>query len=135
MRRDPRVHACCRVDVRQRYAAWSAVAEELSARGCRIVTSALPRLGALLDLRLSSDLFPEELGVTGEVVWMDSGRIGVLFVEPSGAPWRETSRARTWLDRLREAGRVPGSAGGRLVPVIGHAALDRARRPRILVVH
>jgi PilZ domain-containing protein len=134
-RRALRSRVCCRVDVRQRYSTWSAVTEELSARGCRIVTTQSPRLGASLNLTLSSDLLPEDLDVVGEVVWINRGRIGVVF-EDAPSPRRNGSLSPAdWVRRLIEQGRDPGSSSELLVPAVQSAGRRVAnRRARIVPI-
>lgn len=135
LRRTPRARVCCRVDVRQRYATWSAVTEELSVRGCRIVTTQLPSLGATLQMRLSSDLFPEELDVVGEVVWIAFGRIGVVFQEPPRTRKNGALSPTAWVRRVMEHGRNASSSSELLVPVVqstGRSAPER--RPRVVSI-
>jgi PilZ domain-containing protein len=102
LRRAPRVRVCCRVDVRQPHGVWSAVTGDLSARGCRIVTSQLPRLGTLLSLRLSSDLFAEDLYTTGEVTRVRDEEVGVQFVDRSGRNGAMT--VADWVRRVLDEG-------------------------------
>lgn len=121
LRRASRVRVCCRVDVEQRYAVWSAVTQDLSPRGCRIVTRQLPRLGSHIAMRLSSDLFPEELVTVGEVVWATGEQLGVLFVEE--ARRRGSLSPGDWLEQVIEHGRTfgpatGGSTPGHVVPVV-----------------
>lgn len=114
LRRSPRVRVCCRVEVRQPYRVWTAVTEDLSARGCGIVTAETPRLGSRLAVRLSSDLFTEELSATGEVVWASGERIGVLFLDEARAPGATAPNA--WLRHVLEHG---CDGGSRAVPPPG----------------
>ncbi len=135
LRRAPRIRVCCRVDVRQPHGVWSGVTQDLSARGCRIVTPQLPRLGSILRMTLSSDLFPEELSTTGEVIWVTGEELGVLFL-------REARRAASpspseWLRQVLHHGRAElGADGGapegppeRALPVVGSAPAPRAAIP------
>jgi hypothetical protein len=124
LRRAPRVKVCCRVDVRQRHGVWTAVTEDLSARGCRVVSSQLPRLGSRLLISLSSDLFPDELSTEGEVVWVSGEQLGIVFLE-------EAKRAGAlspagWLQRVLEHGQPPErgahAVGDRVVPVVRRGA-------------
>jgi PilZ domain-containing protein len=135
LRRAPRIRVCCRVDVRQRYATWSAVTEELSVRGCRIVTTQLPSLGATLQMRLSSDLFPEELDVIGEVVWIAFGHIGVVFQESPRARKNGDLSPAAWVQRVIEQGHNPGSSSELLVPAVQSAGRSAPeRRPRVVSI-
>ncbi len=132
LRRAPRVRVCCRADVRQAHGVLSAVTVDLSARGCRLVTAQLPRLGACVPLRLSSDLFPEELDTVGEVVWVDGEQVGVLFHEE--ATRRGSLSPSEWLEEILEHGRAPGPAGRRagpdhVVPVVQAAPRRDAAIP------
>lgn len=132
LRRTPRVHVCCRVDVRQAHAVWSAVTEDLSARGCRLVTARQPGLGTRVPLRLSSDLFPEELDTVGEVVWVHRRQVGVLFLE--GAEREGSLSAARWLEQVLEHGRslAPAACGAEpdhVVPVVAAVPREDAAIP------
>lgn len=129
LRRGPRVRVCCRVDVREHHGVWSAVTADLGARGCRIVTKRFPRPGSHLPLRLSSDLFPEELDAVGEVVWVDGEQVGILFLEE--ARRRGSLSPAEWLERILEHGRTP-QGGRHVVPVVLQGDGGRAipLRPR-----
>lgn len=121
LRRAPRVRVCCRVDVQHPHGVWSAVTVDLSARGCRLATGQLPRLGSRLPMRLSSDLFPEELATVGEVVWVGGDQLGVLFLEE--ARRRGSLSPTAWLEQVLEHGGSFKTAGtpstpGHVVPVV-----------------
>lgn len=79
-RRAPRIAAKCRVEIDDRYGAWSAVTEDVGVRGCRLVTARAPRLGALVQLTLRSDRLPAPLRMAGQAVWARDGRVGICFV-------------------------------------------------------
>lgn len=119
LRRITRVCVCCRVVVRDRYGVWTAVTEDVSARGCQVVSTRLLRSGTLLELTLASDLFHEELVVTGEVVWATPTRLGVAFVgavDGSLAP-------EAWLAKVIEHGEIPDSTTSwRVAPSVVPAA-------------
>lgn len=122
LRRIDRVSVCCRVDVHDRFGVWTAITEDVCARGCRILTRRLPRLGSPLLLRLSSDLFPEELEVRARVVWGTADRIGVTFV-PQRARKGKLTPAE-WLELVLRHGRHAGPGvravgSPDVVPVIG----------------
>src|SRR5512134_706667 len=102
-RRIPRVTVCCRVDVRGPFGCWTAVTEDVCARGCRIVTTKLPRAGSAIELRISSDLFPESLEVAGEVAWVSGERVGVSFPE---AGTRSRMLPSEWVANVIEFGRI-----------------------------
>lgn len=93
-RRGPRVQTCCRAVVRDANGVWSAIADDLGARGCRLVTSRDPPLGATLEVTLASDLFDAELRASASVVWARDGRVGVAF-----AP-EDAAAAAAWYVRL-----------------------------------
>jgi hypothetical protein len=105
LRRITRVCVCCRVVVRDRYGVWSAVTDDASVRGCQIVTTRLLRSGTILELTLASDLFPDELEVTGEVVWATPTRLGVAFVGTVGA-----LTPAAWLAKVIEHGEIEDSS-------------------------
>ncbi len=127
LRRIYRLHVCCRADVCDRFGVWTAVTEDISDRGCRLVATRSPRLGSILELTFTSDLFPESLEVSARVVWASSGRVGVSFL-PSE---RRGPTPAEWVARVVEHGRV-GSSGPRrvgaprLVPVVESAPRDGA---------
>ncbi len=129
LRRTPRVKVCCRVDVRDRFGIWTAVTEDVCGRGCRLVTTKVPRLGSLLDLTLSSDLFSEVLEVTGYAAWVSDHRVGVNFASASRSGGMSPA---DWVDELIQHARVlgpepVGSTGPRLVPSVRRPPL--AARP------
>ncbi len=139
LRRIPRVKVCCRVDVRDRFGVWTAITEDICARGCRLVTAKAPRVSSVLEMRLSSDMFPEHLEISGAVAWASDHRVGVTF-----APAVDGSHALTtaaWIERLVEHGRVLGpepigSASPRLVPAVRRPASGPRANPRpAQVVH
>ncbi len=133
LRRTQRVKVCCRVDVRDRFGCWTAVTDDVCARGCRLVTAKVPRIGTVLELTLSSDLFPEVLVVTAHAAWVSDQRVGVNFVAEAARPGALSTAE--WVERLIEHGRVMGpepvgSAGPRLVPAIRRPASLSAPGPR-----
>jgi PilZ domain-containing protein len=132
LRRVQRFRACCRVDVRQRYCAWSAVTDELSARGCRLLTRQLPRLGSTLDMTLSTDLFSDDLETEGEVVWIESGRMGVRFRDRREQLRGRLLAAPDWVEKVLARGWSPGPGGEHIVPAIIETAPGGAGR-RIVV--
>jgi hypothetical protein len=121
LRRAVRFRACCRVEVCQPYAVWTAITEELSLRGCRLLTEQVPRLGATLAMTLSTDLFGDDLETVGEVVWSDSGRLGVRFRERASRARAGAPSAAEWVARVLASGRSPGAAAD-VVPAIVDAA-------------
>lgn len=134
-RRIDRVSVCCRVDVHDRFGVWTAVTEDVCARGCRILTHRLPRLGSLFSLRLSSDLFDEELHVRARAVWGTAERIGVTFLDTP--PRAGALSPAEWLGLVVEHGR-PTGAGLRaidspsVVPVITAARARPTVRPELV---
>jgi len=116
LRRIDRVSVCCRVSVRDRYGMWTAVTEDICSHGCRVFTQRLLRAGSLLNVTLSSDLFPEELEAVSEAVWSTPDRLGIAFIDPivrSG-----TLLPDAWLAKVLEHGATPGSAAAGVVPVV-----------------
>lgn len=121
LRRVHRLKVCCRVDVSDRLGVWTATTDDLCARGCGLVSARAPRVGAILSLAISSDLFPDVLEVTGEVAWASDGRVGVSFLAGERRAGAMTPAA--WLDRIVEHGRVLGpepldAEVPRVVPVV-----------------
>ncbi len=132
LRRIPRVKVCCRVDVRDRFGIWTAVTDDVSPRGCRLVTTKSPRIGSLLELTLASDLFSEVLEVTGYAAWVSGQRVGVNFASASRTG---NLTPAEWLERLVEHAKVlgpepVGSTGPRLVPSVRRPPLN-ARPQRL----
>jgi hypothetical protein len=138
LRRTQRVKVCCRVDVRDRFGVWNAVTEDVCARGCRLVTAKSPRLGTVLELTLSSDLFPEVLEVTAYASWVSDRRVGVTFIATGARRGAHTSVE--WVQRLVEHGTVQrpeprGSASQTLVPAVRRPAPGRAGvRPTLVTM-
>jgi hypothetical protein len=115
LRRIARLTVCCRVTVRDRYGVWTAVTEDVSERGCRIVTPRMLRQGTLLDLTLSSDLFEEELEVRATTAWAGPRCLAALYVD-TGRRAGAISPAE-WMTRLLEHGATGDTARtARLVP-------------------
>jgi len=132
LRRNDRVRVCCRVDVRDRFGVWTAVTEDVSPRGCRLVTTKYPRIGSLLELTISSDLFSEVLDVTGYAAWASEHRVGVNFASASRTGGVSPAE---WVDRLVEHAKLigpepVGATGPRLVPSLRRPPLAlRPQRP------
>jgi hypothetical protein len=119
LRRIPRVSVCARAVVQDRYGVWTGVTDDICARGCQIVTNRLLRVGAGVQITLSSDLFPDELEVRAQVVWSAPDRLGLIFLET-------TSRAgaiapEAWMEKVLEHGATDGAAP-RLVPSVHRGA-------------
>ena len=82
LRSAPRLSTHCRVEVRDRYASWTAETEDLGPRGCQLLTGRPAKVGDVLTLEISSALVPTPLVVMGLVAWSAPppvGRIGVAF--------------------------------------------------------
>jgi hypothetical protein len=112
LRRLQRIAVCCRAVVRDRYGVWTGVTENMNERGCLVLSSRLLRTGTWLYVSLSSDLFPEELDVVGEVVWATGERIAIAFqgsLERSGG-----LTPSQFVARLIEHG--DGDSRSRIVP-------------------
>jgi hypothetical protein len=117
LRRNGRIGVCCRAIVRDRYGVWTGVTHDLGRRGCQLVTARQLRAGARVLLSLSSDLFPEELEVTAEVVWVTPVRLGLVFL---ASPLRAGSLSPgAWFDRVLLHGTQVDSGGARrMVPSV-----------------
>lgn len=105
LRRVDRMRFCCRALARDRYGIWTAVTEDVSERGCRIITQRALRPGTELVLTLESDLFVDELQVIAEAVWSGPDRIGARFRD-AAAGARLTPQA--WVRMVVEHGAVGG---------------------------
>lgn len=101
-RRFARLPSRCRVFVRDRFGVWDAVTEDLSPRGCRIVTPRRQTVGTLVRLTVLADRLVEPLLVSGQVVWVEPGppaRAGISFTgSPADAPG-----AGAWVRSLEAA--------------------------------
>jgi hypothetical protein len=127
LRRISRVGVCCRAVVRDQYGIWTGVTEDVSAHGCQIVTSRLLRPGALVTITLSSDLFPEELEMTGETAWATPDRLGVRFLYR--VPRRGGLSAEVWLSKVVEHGTIPETSSTRRV---APSVIRAGRRPTLV---
>jgi hypothetical protein len=114
LRHIDRVQVCCRVTLLDRYGAWTAITEDICARGCRIFTSRTLRRGTRLTLTLSSDLFIQDLDTIAEVVWSTTDRLGLSFVRPASNG--HGLSPGEWLRRVVEVG-ASGSPS-RVVPAL-----------------
>jgi hypothetical protein len=101
-RRFARLPSRCRVFVRDRFGVWDAFTEDVSPRGCRIVTPRPQRIGTLVRLTVTAERLVEPLLVSGQVVWTEEGppaRAGISFTgSPSDAPG-----AGAWVRSLEAA--------------------------------
>jgi len=82
-RRHPRLPVACRVELHDRFTKWSCETMDVGPRGCRIVTSRAPVVGALLRLGIASERVPDPLEVSGQVAWVLKGpkaRVGISFL-------------------------------------------------------
>ncbi len=103
-RKSPRVAHRCRVDVRDRFSAWTASTEDLGPLGCQLVTPRLASPGRELKLKIHCEAIDQTIEASGRVVWSSSrspSRLGIQF-QPS-----RTSPA--WFDVLLRV--LPQSAG------------------------
>jgi hypothetical protein len=120
LRRAERISVCCRAIVRDRYGLWTGVTHDVAKRGCQIVTSRLLRPGTRVHLALSSDLFPEELEVVAEVVWVAPERLGMAFLESRRRGGALSPSA--WIDRmLLHGAQADYAATHRVVPCVRRA--------------
>jgi len=102
LRRFERLPSRCRVWIRDRYGIWDAFTEDISPRGCRIVTPRPLAVGTLVRLTLTDDRLEPPLIVTGQVVWSEGDRperAGISFTgSPQGVPG-----AGPWVQSLESA--------------------------------
>ena len=125
LRRFARLPSRCRVWVRDRYGVWDAFTEDVSPRGCGIVTPRQQTVGTLVRLTLLSDQLGEPLIVSGQIVWVEAGppaRAGISFTgSPAGVPG-----AGAWVRSLEAAaaGRAADAAPGVTVLDAAPATLD-----------
>lgn len=100
-RRFARLPARCRVWFKDRFGQWEGETEDISTRGCRIVSQRPQKVGTLVALTFSSDRLGEPLVLAGQVVWSDAGppaRMGIAFTgtgaqEPGPGAWVSTLEA------------------------------------------
>jgi hypothetical protein len=86
---------------KDRYGVWEGETEDLSTRGCRIVSQRAQKVGALVMLTFTSDRLGEPLVLAGQVVWVQPGppaRAGIAFTgtgpdEPGPRAWVSTLEA------------------------------------------
>ncbi len=101
VRRFPRVRARCRVEVRDRFVTWVAETEDVSPRGCRLLTGRPPTVGSLLRLSIASDHLLDPLEVAGQVVWTRRAASVLAGISFAGSPFG--ARALTpaaWFEML-----------------------------------
>lgn len=102
-RRAPRVPARCTVDVRMRFAAWSAETDDVGPGGCQLVTPRPIVPGTPLRLTLHLGRLRREVAAAGVAVWSRPeapSRAGVAF---------DAAADRSWFDALLAAD--PAAAG------------------------
>lgn len=100
-RRFARLPARCHVWFKDRFGLWEGETEDISTRGCRIVSPRPQKVGTLVALTFSSDRLGEELVLAGQVVWSDPGppaRMGIAFTgggaqAPGPGAWVSTLEA------------------------------------------
>jgi hypothetical protein len=81
-RRAPRLQLRCTVEIRDRFAAWTAETEDLGPRGCQLVTPRLAAPGRELQLQIACNAIGRVIKATGTVVWSRAetpSRLGVEF--------------------------------------------------------
>lgn len=129
-RRFTRLTSRCRAFVRDRFGVSDAWTEDVSSRGCRIVTPRRQKVGTLVRLTLVADQLDEPLIVSGQIVWVDAGsppRAGISFTgSPTGVPG-----AAPWVRSLEaaEAGRAHDAAPGVTVLLTPLPGLDLVVAP------
>jgi PilZ domain len=108
-RRAPRLTHRCRVDVRDRFAAWTAATEDLGPLGCQLITPRLAAPGRELRLRIYCEAIGQTIETSGTVVWSRAespSRLGVRFPAERVRP--------PWFDLLRLA--APEATTTRFLP-------------------
>ena len=92
-RRTPRVAHRCRVEVRDRFSAWTAATEDLGPLGCQLVTPRLAAPGRELKLKIHCDAIGQTIETSGRVVWSSAespSRLGIQFqAERTPPAWFE----------------------------------------------
>lgn len=98
LRRAARLPSRCRVEVRDRFACWSAETADIGPRGCRLDTPRAANVGQLLRLSVESEHLSERLHVLGQVVWSTARplRAGLSFAGVTAAGLAP----RAWVERL-----------------------------------
>lgn len=110
-RRAPRAPIRCRAVVVSHTGSFECETEDISSRGCQLVSTKFMRKGDVIQLTVTNDKVPEPLHVAGHVAWVSAQapfRVGIAFDEPSV---REGTR---WFERVLAA--YPGLAGFHRVP-------------------
>jgi PilZ domain len=110
-RRAPRAPARCRAAVVSPAGAFQAETEDVSSRGCQVVSPRLVRKGDALELTLACDKVSDALKAKGKVTWVSEQapwRVGVAF-EDAYVP-----SAERWFEKLVAA--TPGLGSFRRVP-------------------
>ncbi len=138
LRRFARLPSRCRVWIRDRYGVWDAFTEDISARGCRIVTPRPLAVGALVRLTLTDERLDAPLIVSGQVVWAAGDRpvrAGISFTGspqgvPGAGPWVQSLEAAE-TGRTRAAPDVPIAAGPPLDVVVAPPEPEDAS-PKVL---
>lgn len=123
-RRAPRVPARCTVDVRMRFAAWSAETDDLGPGGCQLVTPRPIAPGTPLRLTLHLGRLRREVVAAGTAIWSRPeapSRAGVAFDDDAD---------RSWFEALVAADPVAAGAARRCPDSISsHAVLYLGRPP------
>lgn len=119
LRRVPRISVCARAVVQDRYGVWTGVTDDVCVRGCQVVTNRLLRVGAAVQITLSSDLFPEELEIEAKVMWAAPDRLGFVFLD--GTTRRGALAPDAWLDKVLEHGAAETGAATCVVPSVHRA--------------
>ncbi len=127
-RRAPRVLHRCEVEVRDRFASWTAESEDLGPRGCQLVTPRIAAPGRALKLQFRCLAIGKVIRATGQVVWSratEPCRMGIQF-DPT-----ETDPG--WFARLVEADPFAAEAATRLPDRLPRSTeLFLGRPPRLL---
>jgi hypothetical protein len=111
--------------MRDRFGVWDAFTEDISARGCRIITPRPLAVGTLVRLTLVDERLETPLIVSGQVVWTEGDRpvhAGISFTGsphgvPGAGPWVQSLEAAE-TGRIRAAAEVPIAPGPPLDVVV-----------------
>ncbi len=123
-RRALRVSHRCRVEVRDRFSAWTASTEDLGPLGCQLVTPRLASPGRELKLRIHCEAIGQTIETSGKVVWSRSespSRLGVEFPAQRGMP--------AWFDVLVRADPQAAAMARRSPPRLSPETMLRLGEP------
>jgi hypothetical protein len=127
-RRALRVSHRCRVEVRDRFSAWTASTEDLGPLGCQLVTPRLASPGRELKLRIHCDAIGQTIETSGKVVWSRSespSRLGVEFPAQRSMP--------AWFEVLVRADPQAAAIARRSPPRLSPETMLRLGEPPVFI--